>query len=68
MPLVSALQVTPRGMRKTDKYAHAAKIIALCLPPVLMALTGLAALARKKDRHAATERKNPDAERQSGAG
>lgn len=36
-------------MRKIDQFAHAAKIVALCLPPVVMSLIGLAALSRKKD-------------------
>jgi len=35
-------------MQKIDKFAHAAKVVALCLPPVLMSLIGLAALSRKK--------------------
>lgn len=36
-------------MQKIDKLAHAAKVVALCLPPVLMSLIGLATLSRKKD-------------------
>ena len=35
-------------MQKIDKFAHAAKVVALCLPPVVMSLIGLAALSRKK--------------------
>jgi hypothetical protein len=35
-------------MQKIGKFAHAAKVIALCLPPVVMSLIGLAALSRKK--------------------
>ncbi len=35
-------------MQKMDKLAHAAKVVALCLPPVMMSLIGLAALSRKK--------------------
>jgi hypothetical protein len=35
-------------MQKIEKLAHAAKVIALCLPPVVMSLVGLAALSRKK--------------------
>ena len=35
-------------MQKIDKLAHAAKVVALCLPPVVMSLIGLAALSRKK--------------------
>jgi hypothetical protein len=34
-------------MQKIGKFGHAAKVIALCLPPVIMALTGLA-MSRKK--------------------
>ena len=35
-------------MQKVGKLEHAAKVIALCLPPVIMSLIGLAALSRKK--------------------
>jgi hypothetical protein len=35
-------------MQKIDTLAHAAKVVALCLPPVIMSLIGLAALSRKK--------------------
>jgi hypothetical protein len=35
-------------MRKTGKLGHGAKVVALCLPPVVMSLIGLAALSRKK--------------------
>ena len=35
-------------MQKPDKIALAAKVIALCLPPVVMSLIGLAAMSRKK--------------------
>jgi hypothetical protein len=35
-------------MRKLGKSEHAAKVMALCLPPVVMSLIGLAALSRKK--------------------
>jgi hypothetical protein len=35
-------------MQKIDKLAHAAKVVALYLPPVVMSLIGLAALSRKK--------------------
>lgn len=35
-------------MRKLGTLKHAAKVIALCLPPVVMSLIGLAALSRKK--------------------
>jgi len=35
-------------MRKIAKRAHAAKVVALCLPPVILSLFGLAALSRKQ--------------------
>jgi hypothetical protein len=35
-------------MQKIGEVAHAAKVIALCLPPVVMSLIGLAGLSRKK--------------------
>ncbi len=35
-------------MPKIDKFAHAAKVVALILPPVMMSLIGLA-LSRKKN-------------------
>ncbi|MBL8661116.1 MAG: hypothetical protein JNM75_15365 [Rhodospirillales bacterium] len=46
---------------KLDKRAHAAKVVALCLPPVAMSLIGLAALSRKnrKGDGAALARKRP---------
>jgi hypothetical protein len=34
--------------RKLGTLEQAAKVIALCLPPVVMSLIGLAALSRKK--------------------
>ena len=36
-------------MQKNNTLAHAAKVVVLCLPPVVMLLIGLAALSRKKD-------------------
>jgi hypothetical protein len=36
--------------RKLGTLEQAAKVIALCLPPVVMSLIGLAALSRKKHR------------------
>jgi hypothetical protein len=39
-------------MRKLAKSEHATKVIALCLPPVVMSLIGLATLSRKKGRAA----------------
>ena len=35
-------------MRKMNTFAHAAKVVVLCLPPVALSLIGLAALSRKK--------------------
>jgi hypothetical protein len=46
-------------MRKIGKFGRAAEVIALCLPPVLMALTGLAAMSRKKGGTAVAGRKTP---------
>lgn len=40
-------------MQKIDKVAHAAKVVALCLPPVAMSLIGLAAMSRKSKKGAA---------------
>lgn len=50
--------------------ADAAKVVALCLPPVLMSLIGLAALSRKKGGAAVVAGKKPalSAARRSGAG
>jgi hypothetical protein len=46
-------------MQKFDKFAHAAKVVALCLPPVVMSLIGLAALSRKKDGAVVVAGKRP---------
>ena len=35
-------------MQKIDKFAHAIKVVALCLPPVVMSLIGLAGLSREE--------------------
>ncbi len=35
-------------VQKIDKFAHGGKVIALCLPPVVTPLIGLAALSPKK--------------------
>lgn len=35
-------------LEKISKLGNVAKIVALCLPPVVMSLIGLAALSRKK--------------------
>jgi hypothetical protein len=59
-------------MQRIDKFAHAAKVVALCLPPVAMTLIGLAALSRKKDGAVVVAGKRPapmrGATRRSGAG
>jgi hypothetical protein len=59
-------------MQKIDKLAHAAKIVALCLPPVVMSLIGLAALSRKKGGAVVVAGKRPapvpGAIRRSGTG
>ena len=46
-------------MRKLGTLQHAAKIIALCLPPVVMSLIGLAALSRKRGGLAVPAGKRP---------
>jgi hypothetical protein len=50
-------------MGKIDKLAHAAKVVALCLPPVVRSPIGLAALSRKKDGVAVVAGKKPAAKR-----
>ncbi len=59
-------------MQKIDKLAHAAKIVALCLLPVVMSLIGLAALSRKKGGAVVVAGKRPapvaGAIRRSGTG
>lgn len=46
-------------MLKTNKFAHAAQIVALSLGPVLVSLIGLAALSRKnRDRRTPPEGKS----------
>lgn len=59
-------------MYKIDKFAHAAKVVALCLPPVMMSLIGLAALSRKKGGAVVVAGKRPaptrGATRRSGTG
>ena len=47
-------------MQKIDKFVHAAKVVALCLPPVVMSLIGLAALLRKKGGTTVVAGKRPD--------
>lgn len=36
-------------MKKVDRRGNAAKVVALCLPPVLMAIAGLVGISRRKD-------------------
>ncbi len=50
-------------MPKVDTFAHAAKIVAVSLPPLVMALLGLAALSRDagKARRTAGQRPAPSA-------
>jgi hypothetical protein len=59
-------------MQKIDKFAHAAKVVALSVPPVLMSLIGLAALSRKKGGAEVVAGKRPaptrGAARRSGTG
>jgi hypothetical protein len=59
-------------MQKIDKFAHAAKVVALCLPPVVMSLIGLAALSRRKGGVGVVTGKKPapalSAARRSGRG
>jgi hypothetical protein len=52
--------------QKIDKLTHAAKVIALCLPPVVMSLVGLAALSRNKGGTAVTSRRTSPGDRASG--
>jgi hypothetical protein len=46
-------------MQKIDRLAHAAKVVALCLPPVVMSLIGLATLSRKKNGAVVVAGKKP---------
>jgi hypothetical protein len=46
-------------MQKIDKFAHRSKVIAICLPAVIMALTGLAQLSGKKGGSTVVARKQP---------
>ena len=47
--------------QKIDKLAHAAKVVALCLPLVVMSLIGLAAMSRRKGTAVMAGRKtSPD--------
>jgi hypothetical protein len=59
-------------LEKISKLAHAAKVVALCLPPVVMSLIGLAALSRKKGGAVVVAGKRPapvpGAIRRSGTG
>jgi hypothetical protein len=55
----SAGQSEANQMQKIDKFAHAAQVVALCLPPLVMSLIGLAALSRKKGGVAVPAAKRP---------
>jgi hypothetical protein len=59
-------------MQKIDTLTHAAKVVALCLPPLVMSLIGLAGLSRKKGGVAVVAGKKPapklSALRRSGTG
>ena len=46
-------------MQKMDKVAHAAKVVALCPPPVVMSLIGLAVLSRRKGGAKVVANKGP---------
>jgi hypothetical protein len=46
-------------MRNIGKLEHATKVVALCLPPVVMSLIGLAALSRTKGGVAVPAGKGP---------
>ncbi len=48
-------------MQKFDTFAHAAKVVALSLPPVVLSLIGLAALSRRKGGVVAAAAKRPPA-------
>ncbi len=58
-------------MQTIDKLTHATKVVAICLPPLVMSLIGLAALSRRKGGVVVTSKKPAptlSAERRSGAG
>lgn len=59
-------------MRKIGTLEHVTKIVALCLPPVVMSLVGLATRSRKKGRAAVVAGKQSTparpAARRDGAG
>jgi hypothetical protein len=46
-------------MQKIDKFAHAAKVIALCVPPAVVSLIGLAAMSRMKGTVVAGRQRSP---------
>lgn len=52
-------------MQNTETYTHAAKVIALCLPPIMMSLIGLA-LSRKKGDKPVLASKRPAASVRAG--
>jgi hypothetical protein len=59
-------------MQKINEFSHAARVVALCLPPVVMSLIGLASLSRNKGGAGVVTIKQPvpasGAPRRSGAG
>ena len=57
-------------MQIIDKFAHAAKVVTLWLPPVVMSLIGLAPLSRNKSGAAvlAGKRPTPRPARRTGSG
>ncbi len=46
-------------MRKIGTLEHVTKVVALCLPPIVMSLIGLAALSRKTGRAAVVAGRPP---------
>src|SRR5512134_3330602 len=54
-------------MQEIDKLAHAAKVVALCLPPVVMSLIRLAALSRRKGGATAAGRRPAPRGRSAGS-
>lgn len=48
-------------MPKFNTFSQASKVVALCAPPVLMALVGLAALSRKPTRPTVVADRRPKA-------
>ena len=53
-------------LEKISKLGNLAKVVALCLPPVVMSLIGLAALSRKKGGVTVADKRPTRAARRSG--